>query len=78
MIEVDPAEKKVISEIRFENADMITSCAFGGPNLDELYVTSGRIGDKTLPEVCESLSHCQSKDLICLISLNCRPVPSSG
>ena len=39
VIEVDPAAKKVASEIHFANADMITSCAFGGPNFDELYVT---------------------------------------
>ena len=50
VIEVDPATKKVVSEIRFEDARKITSVAFGGSNLDELYVTTAcDSGDPSAP-----------------------------
>ncbi len=33
--------------VKIPGAKQITSCCFGGLNLDELYVTSGRLGDMT-------------------------------
>ena len=51
IIEVDPSKRRIVREIRFKKAKFITSCVFGGPNLDELYVTSGRLGDDPLSEV---------------------------
>ena len=44
MLEIDPSEEsggKFVSRISFEGlASRITSCAFGGPELKDLYVTS--------------------------------------
>ena len=40
IVEVDPTTKKVVSEIQFADAKKITSVAFGGSGLDELYVTA--------------------------------------
>lgn len=39
ILRIDPASGQVVSEIEFP-AKQITSAAFGGPNLDILYVTS--------------------------------------
>ena len=43
MLEIDPSEEssgKFVSRISFEGlASRITSCAFGGPELKDLYVT---------------------------------------
>lgn len=39
ILRIDPASGKIVSEIAFP-AQQITSAAFGGPNLDILYVTS--------------------------------------
>jgi len=53
IIEVDPSERRIVRNIGFEKANFITSCVFGGPELNELYVTSARLeGDpeKVLPE----------------------------
>ena len=40
VIEVEPTSSKVVSEIQFEDATKITSVAFGGRDLSELYVTT--------------------------------------
>ena len=41
MLEIDPTSGKCLSRISFDGmASNITSCAFGGPDLRDLYVTS--------------------------------------
>lgn len=48
MLEIDPQSRKCLSTISFEGlADNITSCAFGGPELRDLYVTSA---EQVLPD----------------------------
>ena len=39
----DPADGRLLEKLTLPAAQ-ITACAFGGPNLDELYITSARIG----------------------------------
>lgn len=39
----DPRARQVVHEIKIPNAMQITSVAFGGPNLDELFVTTAAI-----------------------------------
>ncbi|XP_044738266.1 regucalcin-like isoform X2 [Chrysoperla carnea] len=45
VIRVDPTNGKLVKTIKLP-AEQITSCAFGGPNLDILYVTSAEIHGK--------------------------------
>jgi sugar lactone lactonase YvrE len=40
---VDPGSGQVVYEVDVP-AERVTSCAFGGNNLDELYITTARIG----------------------------------
>ena len=41
MLEIDPTSGKCLSRILFDGlASNITSCTFGGPDLQDLYVTS--------------------------------------
>lgn len=35
---------KILQEVVFPQAKLITSCCFGGKNMDELFVTSRRYG----------------------------------
>jgi gluconolactonase len=45
VIEIDPKNGKQLSDISFDGmANNITSVAFGGSDLNDLYVTSARIG----------------------------------
>lgn len=44
LVKVDPRSKRVILKLSFPSK-LITSAAFGGPNLDTLFVTSGRETD---------------------------------
>uniref|UniRef100_A0A0K8TA38 Regucalcin n=1 Tax=Lygus hesperus TaxID=30085 RepID=A0A0K8TA38_LYGHE len=43
VIEVNPSTGKLLRTIDIPTAHQITSVAFGGPNLDELYVTSANV-----------------------------------
>jgi gluconolactonase len=47
--QIDPRKGVIIEVVKFP-ADQITSVTFGGPNLDELYVTSGAIKEKPFGE----------------------------
>ena len=38
----DPKTKKLLLTVRFPKAKRITSCCFGGPNYEWLFVTSGK------------------------------------
>lgn len=50
ILRIDPATGKIVSTIEFP-AQQITSAAFGGPNLDILYVTSaGQERDSPQPK----------------------------
>ncbi|XP_054740037.1 regucalcin-like [Anastrepha obliqua] len=45
---VNPSTSEILLEIKFP-CKQITSAAFGGPNLDILYVTSSRLNDQPAP-----------------------------
>lgn len=49
VLKVNPTTKKVVQEIVIPNVSQITSLAFGGPNLDELFVTTARLDLKPAP-----------------------------
>ncbi|XP_064599238.1 regucalcin-like [Liolophura sinensis] len=44
VVRLDPETGKILQEVMFPQAKLITSCCFGGKNLDELYITSRRYG----------------------------------
>jgi sugar lactone lactonase YvrE len=44
----NPVTGQLLAKIQFPTPQ-ITSCAFGGPNLDQLYVTSARVGQESDP-----------------------------
>uniref|UniRef100_A0A0L8FYD7 Regucalcin n=3 Tax=Octopus bimaculoides TaxID=37653 RepID=A0A0L8FYD7_OCTBM len=43
VFQIDPETGKILQTIKFPVSE-ITSCCFGGPNYDELYVTSSHLG----------------------------------
>lgn len=49
ILKVNPVTKKVTQEIVIPNVSQITSVAFGGPNLDELFVTTASLDGKPAP-----------------------------
>lgn len=40
----DPQTGKLLDRINVPGASLVTSCAFGGPNLDDLFITSASVG----------------------------------
>lgn len=48
VLKIDPSNGKTVKTFEFP-CEQITSCAFGGPELDILYVTSASFGDKPHP-----------------------------
>jgi sugar lactone lactonase YvrE len=51
----DPASGRFLQSIELP-VSQVTACAFGGPNLDELYITSARIGLDTATLAREPLA----------------------
>jgi len=49
VVKVNVATKKIEQEITIPNAKQVTSVAFGGPNLDELFVVTARIDNSPAP-----------------------------
>lgn len=49
MIKIDPRKPETLLDTINFPAKQITSVAFGGPNLDELYVTSANIPNEAYP-----------------------------
>lgn len=44
VIRIDPATGAITFEVLLPEGGNVTSCAFGGPNLDQFYITTARIG----------------------------------
>lgn len=57
VVRVDPSAGAVVYEVEVPAA-RVTSCAFGGPDLDDLYITTARIG--AAPEQLEREPHAGS------------------
>lgn len=49
VLKVNPVTKTIEQEILIPNVNQVTSLAFGGPNLDELFVTTARLDEKPAP-----------------------------
>jgi sugar lactone lactonase YvrE len=43
VLRIDPITGKTVFEILVPNAKQVTSCTFGGENLDELYITTAKV-----------------------------------
>jgi len=52
VLRIDPVTGKTVFEILIPNAKQVTSCTFGGKNMDELYITTAKIleGPDRIPE----------------------------
>ncbi|XP_063699398.1 regucalcin-like [Culicoides brevitarsis] len=49
VLKINPNTKKIVQEIPIPGATQITSVAFGGPNLDELFVTTAQFDGRPAP-----------------------------
>lgn len=49
VIKVNPEKQEIVDEIEIPDAAQITSVAFGGPNLDELFVTTANFATSPRP-----------------------------
>ena len=48
VVQVDPESSNVLQRIKFDKSNCITSVAFGGNFLTELFVTSGTVPEMTI------------------------------